>query len=488
MSPVLCVLAGLAAAQEAAIDGEWRFIGSQLSAFPVDDDGNTAGGRWLDHRLRTGVSGRPLPVVELDTQFDLAVGTVVSDPFGLQGTVDERRRFTGSAFGRGLIVPRRLAATTVAGNTQLAAGLVTRAWGLGIVANDGATPPLFGRSDYGDRTIRLRATHMPAQDGPPPRTTLLTTAAVDLVVADEIARLAAGERAVQGILSLLALGRRGSQVGTYFVARQQWEREPGRTTQAFVLDGYADAWHTLPSGLRLRTAAEVAGIAGRTNRATTYNARDRVGILSLGAAGQLTLAGPDEQVQAHLVTAYASGDGDPDDGVMHDFTFDRDFGAGMVLFDEVMAGIETAAWRQLTDPEVAGVPPDGVELLVTEGAFRRAAFAQPVVQVRPRPWLDLRAGVGGSWATAPFAQPFLTYRNGGVPTNHLGRPVEGRWLGAEADWSVAVFQPEPEGEDRDVARLSMQLQGGHLVVGPALDGPGMPGVVTLLTSTARMRW
>ena len=73
-------------------------------------------------------------------------------------------------------VAQTLAAQTVLGNTQVELGLVSSAWGLGMVANDGRTDPLFGRADFGDRTLRLRATHMPQQDGPSPKTTWLTTA------------------------------------------------------------------------------------------------------------------------------------------------------------------------------------------------------------------------------------------------------------------------------------------------------------------------
>ena len=63
MIPLVIALVGWAHAQEEPeIDGEWRVIASQLSDFPVDDDGNRNGEqRWLDHRLRTSVSGRVLP-------------------------------------------------------------------------------------------------------------------------------------------------------------------------------------------------------------------------------------------------------------------------------------------------------------------------------------------------------------------------------------------------------------------------------------------
>ena len=46
------------------------------------------------------------------------------------------------------------------------------------------------------------------------------------------------------------------------------------------------------------------------------------------------------------------------------------------------------------------------------GASASDSFLQPLVGGKPLSWLDLRAGVAVSWATAPPSQAFLTYRNG----------------------------------------------------------------------------
>ena len=474
--------------EEVEVHGEWRVIGSTLSDFPLDPDGTTAGqGEWLDHRLRTGTRGYIHPLVQAKAEVDLAVGTVLATDSSLQQTPDERRRYTGSFADTGALVFRELAATTVLGNTQIEAGLVSATWGLGMVANDGRQAPLFGRSDFGDRTLRLRATQLPDGNGPTPRTTWLHTVAVDLVIADEIAKLSDGQKATQLILSTMALGRRGSKAGAYMVARQQWENERDRSTQAFVIDGFGDAWHDVGDDLRLRTAAEVAGVAGMTNRATTYQARDRVGILALNATGALVLSVQDDTLLLHLLSGYASGDGNPDDGISHEFSFDRDFGVGMVLFDEVIASIDSQSWNLVNDPGISGQPPDGSELLVSEGAFKRAAFLQPAVQMKPHPWVDLRMGTALSWSTALFAHPLYSTRNGGTPTNHLESPVEKRYLGGELDWSIGVLAPEDE-DWPDRPRYGVQLQGGHLGLGDALIGPGMPQAVHLFTATGRVLW
>ncbi|NCG22124.1 MAG: hypothetical protein GWP91_24170 [Rhodobacterales bacterium] len=459
---------------------ELRVIASQLSDFDLDQYGTTLGpGMWIDTRVRAGADWT-LSVIKFQAELDVLNGTVAGDLWTLAGTPDARLRDQNAALSVAGVRGRKLSAQTLLGNTHLELGLVTSQWGLGVVANDGATEPMFGRADFGDRVLRLRATQLPNDSGPPPKTSWLYTGAVDLVVADDFAELAEDQQAIQGIFSVLGLGRRGSEVGLYGVYRQQWENLDGRQTQAAVVDGFVDATKKLNDDWSLRTAVESALITGRTNKSLTYNARDNLGVLSLGAAGIATLAGPDHVLQFHLLGAYASGDGSADDGISNDFTFDRDYGAGMVLFDEFGGAIEANTWRLLTDPDLSGQPPDSIEAIVTEGAFRKAAYLQPVVEVQPTPWSDVRAGVLVAFATAPASEPYNSYRAGGVPTNHLNKPADGRLLGTEFDWSLAVGHPA----DTDGLRSSFTLQGGHMIPGAPLQGRNS-GTVHLVTAGLR---
>jgi hypothetical protein len=100
---------------------------------------------------------------------------------------------------------------------------------------------------------------------------------------------------------------------------------------------------------------------------------------------------------------------------------------------KVGGALEAGAYAELTDPENTGHPPDGVEATVTEGSFRRASFLQPMVELRPLNFLELRVGYLAAWSTAPISQAYATYRNGGVPTNVAGEPTSGYWLGSEVD-------------------------------------------------------
>ena len=94
----------------------------------------------------------------------------------------------------------------------------------------------------------------------------------------------------------------------------------------------------------VRVAGEVAGIFGETDRAQSYNSRDGLQVRSLGFTGLASVSYDPLHTNVIFRGGYASGDGNPDDGGSHDFSFDRDFDVGMVLFDEVQGAIDAAAY------------------------------------------------------------------------------------------------------------------------------------------------
>ncbi|MEQ1571983.1 MAG: hypothetical protein ABMA64_40520, partial [Myxococcota bacterium] len=460
-------------------DGELRWIGSTLTDFPVDAEGTSIEQpAWLDQRIRVTGIVRPDPAVALTTQWDLLTGQLAGATWAIPGEIDAQRRYEHGALALSGVRPRKASIGGTTRGWQLEAGLVTSNWGLGMVANDGATDPLFGRADFGDRVVRVRATHLPAELRATGRG-VFVSAAADWVVDDDTASLRDDQLAFQGVFSALAVDR-DRKLGTYFTARQQWEADRSRVTQAGVLDGYATAPLSVGEG-ELELSAEAAAILGRTSRSTTYGARDFVGVESLGATGVATWKPAEPPLELTLRAGFASGDGNPDDAITHDFAFDRDFGVGMVLFDQVTGAVEAAAFQLLSDPTYAGQPPDGVDAIVTEGAFRRAAFVSPVARWAPRPF-EARAGIVASFATGPFAEPFYSYRAGGTPYNQHDLPAEGRLLGTELDWALAWDSPSDH-----TLRAGVELEGGHLLLGAPLRGAG-PNVVHLVTATGRVQW
>lgn len=487
--------------------GELRYIGTLPPELTLDAEGTQLGqGPVLDQRLRTGLT---LKSVEdrwsVGTEWDLFTGQLAGDTWDVPGTIDERHREELGVLHDRSFLPRKAEGSLRLGFVRVSAGLTTSHWGLGMLANDGDHDPEFGRTDFGDRVLRLRVAARPFQDGKFP---LGFSLAADRVVQDDLVHAGAfgpeGQVAWQGVAAALYAPANGNKLGIYGVYRDQTEpvldgESEGRKTRIGVVDVYGEL--RAPVGtLQLRLGGEAAEIGGHTNRAQTYNSIDGLDILSGGATGFVGVAGParvrvvDDAGRAgtqkrdlwtgKIRTGWASGDAHPDDARSNDFNFDRDYDAGMLLFKEQMGGIEAANYALISDPANTGHTPDGAELSVTEGSFRRATFIQPVAEVNPLSWLGVRAGVLAAWSTGPIAQPFYTFRNGGSPANHLDQPTTGRALGTEIDWAVRLGGIPLGGGHSCPLAPELLLQGAHLFSSADMGG----GTATMLTATARARW
>lgn len=456
---------------EGDISVEARAIGTSPNDWAVDAEGDEVGwGPALDTRLRLGgeVHGGSL---RAHGQIDLLTGQIAGATWSLS-PMDERGRDVRDAVSLTGIAPREALVGARLPWFDLEVGLTTAGWGLGMVANDGATDPLFGRSDFGDRAIRARLATAPFARGEE-RFPLFVLVAADRVVADDLASMWDGDVAWQGIAAALYREEdRGA--GVYGVIRDQVSAE-GDHTAAKVVDGYAD-WTVHPAGLDLRLAFEAAALFGRTDAATSYVAPDGLTIRQQGLAVRTELG--HDPWRLHLRAALASGDGSPDDDRVSDFRFDRDYDVGFVLFDEVLGDIALGTIPLVSDPDLAQHPPDGVEVLADEGAFRSAFALQPIGTLDPLPWLQLRGGAVFAWSTQPIEQLYYTFRNGGVPTNQLGEPTDGRYLGTEIDWG---FSMATVGDAR--WRGQLDLQAGHALPSAALGGGRVDHVLLLARVT-----
>jgi hypothetical protein len=265
------------------------------------------------------------------------------------------------------------------------------------------------------------------------------------------------------------------QVGVYGALRRQDEIAEGRSTRAGVLDVFGSTAVSLSQSTKIDMAIEAAVITGKTNRSTTRTSPRRLHIRSAGAVGEAMVGIADGKIRAGASGGYASGDGDPSDDSISDFTFDRNFGVGMVLFDEVMGAIDAQTHTLASNPATVGQPPDGVDQVANEGAFRRAMYIQPRLESDPLDWLTLRTAVVIAASTAPYAHPYYTSRNGGVPVNQLNEPTSGYSLGHEVDWSVELtpwqrFDPS----------VSIAVQGGHAYLSENIGGAQVERVDRLL--------
>jgi hypothetical protein len=478
-------------AKVVALQGEYRIQGSFLTDFPVDAEGTRiAQAAVLDQRLRfrLDLAGHRF---KFGVEWDLLSGQIAGDLWGIPGTTDGRHREKYAAITADGFVPRRAAARFDGTWATVEVGLVTSHWGLGMVSNDGAHDPFFGRNDFGDRVVRLRGTFKPLyarKEAHPGRDKLMLTAGVDWVVDDDAATFTEQQLAFQGLMSLVYADAAGKRLGLYTVYRHQQELEDGRQTNVVVIDGYGDLPIALwDSGWNARLALEVAAILGTTDRSLSYNERTTLGVAQAGLTGIATVAAPGGRLKFHVRGGYASGDGNPDDSVASDFTFDRDFDVGSVLFDQLHGGIAAANHVLLSDPEHGGRPPDGVDGIVTEGAFRRGVFVQPILQVSPCSWFDAKVGVLVGMASTPVRHSFYSFRAGGSPRNHHDEEVRGSSLGTELNWSLRLGGPLPFGGDM-APRIEAQIQGGHLFLGTALQAEDGSEPIHYLLATGRLRW
>ncbi len=184
-----------ALAADGDVTSKSRAILTLPTDFALDAEGRTAEwGPAVDTRLRLGATasaGKVRGAVEAD----VLSGVIAGDTWALS-PLDERDRHVRDALELDGITPRRLTLGVRLPWLDVEAGLTTSQWGLGMVANDGTADPVFGRTDFGDRVLRLRLATAPIRGGDYPLYVLL---AGDRVVADDLAVWAEGDAAWQGV-------------------------------------------------------------------------------------------------------------------------------------------------------------------------------------------------------------------------------------------------------------------------------------------------
>jgi hypothetical protein len=463
-----------------------RMWATGVSDFAVDAEGNSIAGDadqlvLIRSRARMAWTERSQSGLIVGVELDALAGPIGMQTWSVPDSPDERQRNQGMNLARDAVTMRKLSVMDKKDHALWEVGLTTSNWGLGMVANDGSADPLFGNAEFGDRVLRARYTYMPFGGQRDFLLPVYLTAALDQVVADDMAQIWEGQWANQAILS--AYMGRGSLFGTglYTAFRHQRELEAKRVTNA----GIADWFFRLPIPVRkhsiLVLGIEAASIFGRTDRSTSYNATDGLWISSQGMAIESQLIFLKSGQSLHLRGGWASADQNPDDAWSKDFSFDRNYGVGMVLFDEFLGAIEGATYALLADPEHSGSPPDGVEAITTEGAFRRGSYIQGAHTWKGKGVLKgLRTKVGGMVArsNAPITQPFYTFRAGGQSTSHHNLATSGQLLGTELDWGLEYSRAVRERQVR------CKVEGGHLWLSEDLAGEGSNRVdLVMLTAS-----
>lgn len=348
-------------------------------------------------------------------------------------------------------------------------------WGMGILANDGDHPSLFGDYYGGSITERIAfATRPGGKDSP-----LTIAIAGDLVFKDNTADLTDGDKAFQAVLAAYYTDKADNSIGFYGVYRHQSRTDegiPGRefdeTLKVWVFDSAGRFNAKIPgSEGHVFGEYEVAYLLGDTNFTRTLSQalnNEREDIRQLGAAarvGALTTSGVGDDrwgdFVASLEWGWAQGDADPNDGVNHRFRFDPNHNVGLLMFDEMLAWKTARAASIAEDPNLSARPAPGIDLLPSNGAIFGATYLNPTILFRPVRALDIKLGAVIAQTTADFVDP-VRVSVGGEFVNYDGGDPRSHDLGIELDGGIEYRLAL----DYDMT-LEMGVQGGVLFPGNA---------------------
>ncbi len=343
-------------------------------------------------------------------------------------------------------------------------GLQPSQWGLGLIANDGTTEPVFGDYRYGNSNLRLFFATRPFGADVP----ITVALAGDMVLEDPIARLTQGDRALQGVLALL-IGSQERGAGAYVVYRNQTSRVapviPDGTgfeesLNVVIADLFARWTFDAPGDGEIYAAFEGAFIIGDTTltRSTRTPEQDvRQGLFAAQVGYQ------SDRMELALEGGYTSGDSNAEDNTQRRATMHPDHRIGLILFPELLAW-QTARASSLAQSDVlTGRASPGTQLLPTDGGVSGATYLFQYAIFHPLDQLDLRLGWVWARATSDVADPYQQ-RAFSRNRNYRGGDSSRRDLGFEIDAAIIGHFVLPGGID-----LSVGFEGGVVLPGRAFD-------------------
>jgi hypothetical protein len=440
---------------ELRLMGALRLAQTVGSDVVLDDEGTTIRPAPFETRLRLGPELR-YRGVSLVTEFDLATGALLGVPEA--GVVAAK-----------VPVPRLKPAELRQAYFQyrwatggVRVGYQLSHFGQGMLANGGSEDPVsgdFGMQRGGNYVLRAAYAGRPLFELGGIAQLFEPILAVDLVVKDATADLLAGDRAIQGIAGLRFVVDEKSQVGVLAIYRNQRRDNatPGeRALDAFVADVFGTWSFVDRKSLSFSVGGEAVAIFGTTTQGRSDTA-PVLDVRQFGAVGTVRLRAG--RFGLLLDGGFASGDQNPYDAGLNNFRFDPNYKMGLVLFDQVLGYQSARTALRAADPQLVGVPPEGVDLLPTAGAITGAWYVFPRLNVALADWVDMYGGPLFAFATARPTDPYTTRLNGGVPLNSLGGSA-GHSLGTELDLGI-TFRTKPS----QLLNLSATLEGGVLLPG-----------------------
>ncbi len=430
------------------LHGEYQVRGSLLSDLPLrqfgtDGSTNSLGQtarvtHWLRFTPRLSYRDTLSVIGQLDVPRGFFIGQETRHVDSAEYAYDERQPLG--------IEPRWLYLEYLSPIGLFRVGQQPSHWGMGILANDGDHPTLFG--DYQGGSIAERvifATKPAGKDSP-----FNVAVGGDLVFKDATADLVDGDRAFQGVLAAFYADKHDNMIGFYGVYRDQRrtrESLPGRefdeSLKVWVFDSSGKFNAKIP-GLSGHVFGEyeVAYLLGDTSSFRTVNQtrnNEREDVRALGASaslGAVTTSGEGDgrwgNFVAQLEWGWAQGDANPNDGVSRRFRFDPNHNVGLILFDEALAWKTARASNIASDPALTNRPAPGSQLLPSNGGVFGATYLNPTVVWRPTRPLDLKLGAVIAQTTADVVDPVQVATTGRF-RNYDGGDPKSHDLGVEID-------------------------------------------------------
>ena len=416
------------------------------SEFPLDRTGEVYDeGARTTGRLRWNPKLRWSNWLEVVGNVDFINGAWA--PIGSTNPVLDEIIATGQPPGQArqlLLDPRELYATFTTPFMVIRAGQQSFTWGQGMLANDGNHVDRFGDMRFGsdgpgDIYERVLLATKPFAPRGGKLRDLVFAVGGDLVFRDERVQLTQGDLAGQALLVVRydSPTRAGTSLGAYAVYRRQRTADDGDLypddddLEVGAFDVTGQGTHYFSSGrLLLLGAFEGAFIVGRTE-----NARDERGDHAVAQGGAVLRGyiGKYRHWLAGFDAGYASGDGDPDDRSINNFTFDAGHTVGLIMFNPVMGWRSARSEILANDPALTGVPSNGTQFIPTRGGVSNALYVHPKARWALRERLEIWGGPLIAAAPNPIVDPYAAQLNGGQPTTSLGGDGHRRYYGTELD-------------------------------------------------------
>ncbi len=449
---------------------------SRVNARPGLLEDSLGQNQFVTHWIRVTPRLQIRETLEIVGQLDVLSGVLFGE-LAHDTSADQTPRDEYNGFSN--IQPRWLYAQYKLPFGLVRIGQQPNHWGMGILANDGDHPSLFGDYRYGSISERiLFATKPGGADSD-----FTVALAGDLVYRDATARLTRGQQAFQGVLAAF-YEHDYNKLGIFSTLRHQTNDHtsgsdifpytdtldalaidlngrvatpmPGQESLLFAeieaafIGGSTNILRTADQALdgtkttlRSYGGAAVIGVAHRSFATGTWKdadprsagAEDSAKALSKHYLGRPSAKGvPYGDLVAQLELGYASGDADPYDTTQRRFVFDPNHKVGLLLFDELMRFQTARASTAATDPLLtnANRPTPGVDLLPSNGGVFGAQYVNPTFVYRPRHFIDVKAGMVLAQATTEIVDPYRLATQGSY-VNYRGGDRHKKDLGVEFD-------------------------------------------------------